>query len=289
MQIVNFEMDLVRIPGWERLEWLRHGFSTRSGGVSSVYKQEGGPEELNLGWTKEDDPRLVAENRRHFACGVSGRMSGKSESVLVTVAQIHSATVQVVGKDDGAAEGLLRTAEGKAVLRGDGLMTDVPGILLGIQTADCVPVLVVDTKRRAVAALHAGWRGTVAGIVEAGVAQMSARYGSRGEDLVAAIGPSIGRCCYSVGQEVREAFEARYGYAKELFSQGESEHLGPEHLDLWEANGRQLVEAGVSAEKIALVGECTACAVVAGRKKYFSHRGERGFAGRMMSAVGIVE
>jgi hypothetical protein len=164
-------------------------------------------------------------------------------------------------------------------------MTDVPGVLLGIQTADCVPVLVVDTKRRVVAAFHAGWRGTVAGIVEAGVAHMGQQYGSRGEDLVAAVGPSIGRCCYSVGQEVREVFEARYRYAGELFSRGK-----PEHLDLWEANRRQLVEAGVSAEKIAVVGECTACAVVAeGRKKYFSHRGERGFAGRMMSAVGIVE
>jgi polyphenol oxidase len=286
MQIVDFDVDLVRIPGWERFGWLRYGFSTRSGGVSSVYKQEGGPDELNLGWTKEDDPGLVAENRRRFAGAVGGEMTGEGGLALVTVAQIHSAIVQAVGKDDGAAEGLLQTAEGKAVLRGDGLMTDVPGVLLGIQTADCVPVMVVDTKKRAVGVFHAGWRGTVAGIVETGVAQMGERYGSRGEDLVAAVGPSIGQCCYSVGQEVREAFEARYGYAGELFSRG----LEAERLDLWEANRRQLVEAGVSAEKIAVVGECTACAVVAGgRKRYFSHRGERGFTGRMMSAVGIVE
>jgi hypothetical protein len=114
---------------------------------------------------------------------------------------------------------------------------------------------------------------------------MRERYGSQGEDLVAAVGPSIGRCCYSVGQEVKEAFAARYGYAGELFS---SET--PQHLDLWEANRRQLVQAGVSAEKIAVVGECTSCALTAdGRKKYFSHRGERGFAGRMISAAGIVK
>ena len=276
MQIIDIQAVLVRIPGWERLGWLRHGFSTRLGGVSSVY----GPGELNLGWTKEDDPGSVAENRRRFVGAVGGGQT------LVTVAQIHSATVQAVGKDDGAAEGLLQTAEGKAVLRGDGLMTDVPGVLLGIQTADCVPVMVVDVKRRVVGVFHAGWRGTAAGIVEVGVAQMGERYGSRGEDLIAAVGPSIGRCCYSVGQEVREAFEARYGYAGELFSGVAS---GPEHLDLWEANRRQLVGAGVSAEKIVVVGECSACAVVGGgRKKYFSHRGERGFTGRMMSAVGIV-
>jgi hypothetical protein len=139
---------------------------------------------------------------------------------------------------------------------------------------------------------HAGWRGTAAGIVEVGVAQMGERYGSRGEDLIAAVGPSIGRCCYSVGPEVRETFEARYGYAGELFSREASgpEHLGLAHLDLWEANRRQLVGAGVSAEKIVVVEECSACAVVGGgRKKYFSHRGERGFTGRMMSAVGIVD
>ena len=164
MQIVDFEAGLVRIPGWERFGWLRHGFSTRLGGVSSVY----GPDELNLGWTKEDDPGLVAENRRRFVGAVGGEMSGEGGQALVTVAQIHSATVQAVGKDDGAAEGLLQTAEGKAVLRGDGLMTDVPGVLLGIQTADCVPVMVVDVKRRVVGVFHAGWRGTAAGIVEAG-------------------------------------------------------------------------------------------------------------------------
>ena len=171
MHIVDFDVDLVRIPGWERFGWLRHGFSTRFGGVSSVY----GPDELNLGWTKEDDPKLVAENRRRFAWAVGGKMPGEGGLALVTVAQIHSATVQAVGKDDGAAEGLLQTSEGKAVLRGDGLMTDVPGVLLGIQTADCVPVMVVDTMKRVLGVFHAGWRGTVAGIVEAGVSQMGER------------------------------------------------------------------------------------------------------------------
>jgi YfiH family protein len=215
--------------------------------------------------------------------------------------------VRAVGRDGAPA--VLQTAEGRAVLRGDGMMTDVPGVLLGIQVADCVPVLVADVKRRVVAGFHAGWRGTLARIVERGIGRMRVEYGSRAEDLVAAVGPSIGACCYSVGEEVRQEFESQFGYAEELFCEvydadpvrrrypmlfltarapGHSK-LGPQmHLDLWEANRRQLVDAGVKAGRIAVVGECSACARVEGGRRYFSHRGESGFAGRMMGAVGVV-
>ncbi len=120
--------------------------------------------------------------------------------------------VRVVREGDGALEGRLETAEGKAVLEGDGLMTDVPGVLLAVGTADCVPVLVVDMEKRVVGAFHAGWRGTVAGIVERGGDDGAQEYGSRAEDLVAAVGPSIGACCYSVGEEVRAEFAAKFGY-----------------------------------------------------------------------------
>ena len=113
------------------------------------------------------------------------------------------------------------------MLEGDGLMTDVPGVLLGVGTADCVPVLVVDVEKRVVAAFHAGWRGTVARIVERGVAMMRREYGSRVEDLVAAVGPSIGACCYTVGEEVRSEFGGQFGYAEELFrSQGTPVRFG---------------------------------------------------------------
>jgi hypothetical protein len=190
----------------------------------------------------------------------------------------------VVRKEDGALEGRLQTAEGKAVLEGDGLMTDVPGVLLGVGTADCVPVLVVDVEKRVVAAFHAGWRGTVARIVERGVAMMGAEYGSRVEDMVAAVGPSIGACCYTVGGEVRAEFEGQFGYAEELFS-GE----GAIRLNLWEANRRQLVDAGVGEARITVVGECTACARdERGALRYFSHRCEKGVAGRMLNVVGVV-
>jgi YfiH family protein len=276
---VGAGIEVVRVEEWEQYGWLRHGFSTRAGGVSSVY----GGNSLNLGWTKEDNPISVVENRRRFLGAIDGEKGG---CVLVGVRQIHSGTVRVVGERDGALDWRLQTAEGKAVLEGDGLMADVPGVLLGVGTADCVPVLVVDVEKRAVAAFHAGWRGTVAKIVENGVAKMREEYGSRVEDLVAAVGPSIGACCYTVGEEVRSEFGAEFGYAGELFSLGDA---GEMRVNLWEANRRQLVDAGVGEARIAVVGECTACARDAsGALRYFSHRGEKGVAGRMLNVVGIV-
>jgi YfiH family protein len=267
------------VAGWEQFGWLRHGFSTRAGGGSTVY----GGNSLNLGWTKEDDPASVAENRRRFLSGVCGEDAGCS---LVGVRQIHSGIVRVVREGDGALEGRLQTGEGKAVLEGDGLITDVPGILVGVGTADCVPVLVVDVEKRVVAAFHAGWRGTVVGIVGKGIAMMATEYGSRVEDLVAAVGPSIGACCYTVGDEVRAEFGEKFGYAEELFRRDDAGLL---RLDLWEANRRQLVDAGVGEARITVVGECTACARdESGALRYFSHRGEKGVAGRMLNVVGVV-
>jgi polyphenol oxidase len=271
-------VEIVRVPGWETYGWLRHGFSTRKGGVSTVY----GSKSLNLGWTKEDDPAFVAENRRRFLRGVCGDDAGCS---LVGVRQVHSGIVRVVREGDGAREGRLQTAEGKAVLEGDGLVTDVPGVLLAVGTADCVPVLVVDVEKKVVGAFHAGWRGTLAGIVEQGIATMTTEYGSRVEDLVAAVGPSIGACCYTVGEEVRAEFGRKFGYADSLFRLGDA---GEMLLDLWEANRRQLVDAGVGEARISVVGECTGCARDEdGVRRYFSHRGEKGVAGRMLNAVGV--
>jgi YfiH family protein len=315
---IGHPAGVVRAPGWEKYAWLKHGFSTRAGGVSQVYDAGGGEGTLNLGWTKEDDAANVAENRRRFLAEVAGKAAGQ----LVTLRQFHSGLVRVIGRD-GVEDGVLtdptsqrrdvghpffETADGRAVLRGDGVMTDVPGVMLGVQVADCVPVLVADVKRKAVAAFHAGWRGTLARIVERGIGLMRLRYGSRPEDLVAAIGPSIGPCCYSVGEELRFQFESQFAYAPELFSEvydsdpvrdkypllfltarapGHS-NIGPQiHLDLWEANRRQLLDAGLREKRISVVGECSACARVGGRPEYFSHRGESGFAGRMLGAIGV--
>jgi polyphenol oxidase len=281
---------VVRVPGWEQMAWLRHGFSTREGGVSTVYQAESQgahpesrgarPEaggELNLGWTAEDAPEQVAENRRRFVRAVWP----EGEPTLVTVRQVHSAVSLLVGETAGTmVSGTMISEAGRALCEGDGLITAAPGVLLGIQTADCVPVLVVDTARRVVAAFHAGWRGTAAGIVERGVVQMQREFGSQTEDLIAAVGPSIGACCYIVGEEVRRAFEARFDYAAALFRAEPEE--GQYRLDLWEANRRQLAAAGLAEEKIAVLAECTGCS-----GRYFSHRVERGVTGRMISAVGV--
>ena len=290
---------VVRVPDWDRWPWLQAGFSTRQGGGSTAY----GEGEQNLGWTGEDDAKTVAENRARFVRTVSGKNPGE----LVTIRQFHSGMIRAIDAEHGA----LSTREGKAVLRGDGLMTDLSGLLLGVQTADCVPVLLADTRTRAVAAFHAGWRGTLARIVERGVGTMRLRYGSRAKDLVAAIGPAIGACCFAVGEEVRFDFESQFAYAPKLFSEvydsdpvrekypllfmtarapGHS-NLGPQiHLDLVEANRRQLMDAGVAEKKISVVGECTACTRLRnGTRKYFSHRAEHGYAGRMLSVIGIAE
>jgi YfiH family protein len=288
---------VVAVPAFEALPWLRAGFSTRQGGASTAY----GDGELNLGWTREDDPAIVAENRRRFIAAVAGK--GKFE--LAAVRQFHSGMVRTIEKDH---EPLVKP-DGKAVLRGDGVMTDVPGVLLGVQTADCIPVLIADKRTHAVAAFHAGWRGTLARIVERGIGTMRLRYGSRPQDLVAAIGPGIGACCYAVGEEVRFDFESQFAYAPLLFTEvydsdpirekypllfltarapGHS-NIGPQiHIDLWEANRRQLLDARVPEKNITVVGECTGCAREKnGERRYFSHRMEHGYTGRMMAVIGV--
>lgn len=289
--------SVVSVPGWEKLAWLRASFSTRQGGSSTAY----GDGELNLGWTKEDDDAIVARNRRRFIQAVAG----KSKLELATIRQFHSGMIRIIEQDHGA----LVKPDGRAVLRGDGLMTDVPGIMLGVQTADCIPVLVADKRTRAVAAFHAGWRGTLARIVERGIGTMRLRYGSRPEDLVAAVGPGIGACCYAVGEEVRFEFESQFAYAPELFTEvydsdpvrekypllfltarapGHS-NIGPQiHIDLWEANRRQLLDAGLRAKNISVTAECSGCARGKnGERRYFSHRMEHGYTGRMMAVIGV--
>jgi YfiH family protein len=279
------------VPGWEKIHWLWHGFSTRKGGGSRAWCSEDAPGELNLGFTGVDDQEIVAQNRRLLAEAVTGDPA----TPLVTLRQFHSGVlVHATVADETRAR----------PWKADGLMTDKPGMLLGIQTADCIPVLVADRKRRAVAAFHAGWRGTVKRIVEAGVGRMRLEFGSRPEDLVAAIGPGIGACCYAVGEEVFSSFESQFAYASELFCEvydsdpvrtkypmlfltqrapGHS-HIGPElHLDLIAANRRQLLEAGLKPRSIQSVGGCTSCQP----DLFFSHRASHGSAGRMLSVIGI--
>ncbi len=273
----------LQIPGWDWFPWLRAGFSTRQGGDSQAY----GPNEQNLGWTAEDDPAVIARNRAAFFAAIANNASIEP----VTLQQIHGCAVRDMDREPGP----LMSPEGKALLQGDGMMTGTPGRMLGILTADCVPVLVADPQNHAVAAFHAGWRGTLARIVEGGISAMAARFGSDPSELLAAIGPSIGSCCFAVGGEVRTQFLSAFSYGAELFNEVPA-HVASSsaedidiHLDLTQANQRQLLAAGLPGENISLLSECTACTRLEdGRRKYFSHRSERGVTGRMMSAIAIV-
>lgn len=260
------ELAPIVVPAWQDLPWLLHGFSTRQGGVSTTYRVDGvtgDSGDLNLGFTATDHPEHVRENRERYIAHVTG----EAHTPLVTLRQTHSAITHRV---DGATA---------AALEGDGLMTDRAGVLLGIQTADCVPVLLVDPRLRAVAAFHAGWRGTMARIVEQGVLRMQAGLGSRAEDLRAAIGPAIGACCYTVGEEVLSAFTEAFTYAAELFTGVGGNEV---RLDLAEANRRQLLAAGLAPDSITLTGACTHCDA----HRFFSHRAQAGFTGRMLSVIG---
>ncbi|MGA3011615.1 MAG: peptidoglycan editing factor PgeF [Terracidiphilus sp.] len=281
------------VPAWEKADWLWHGFSTRRGGLSRVFCDDDAQGELNLGFTAPhgqamDDRETVTQNRRLLAEAVTG----DAATPLVALRQIHSNLV------------VLADANPDQPWKADGLMTDEPGRLIGIQTADCIPILVADRKRHAVAAFHAGWRGTVKRIVESGIGRTRLAFGSRPEDLTAAIGPGIGQCCYAVGEEVLSEFESQFVYARELFSEvydsdpirtrfpmlfltqrapGHSD-IGPSlHLNLAEANRRQLLAAGLRPRAIHLVGGCTSCRP----EIFFSHRADEGRTGRMMSVIGI--
>ncbi len=279
------------VPGWEKFPWLWHGFSTRQGGVSRAYCPEDAPGELNLGFTASDTPEAVSRNRELFTEAVTG----SALTPLITLRQIHSGLVRVVTAADAGRE---------RPWKADGVITSQPGVLVGIQTADCIPVIVADRKQRIVAAFHAGWRGTVKRIVEAGVGRMRLEFGSRLQDLVAAIGPGAGPCCYAVGEEVLSEFESQFAYARELFHEvysSDAVHnkypmlfltqrapghspIGPgTHVDLIEANRRQLLDAGLAPRSIHLTGGCTNCQT----ELFFSHRASQGHAGRMLAAIGI--
>ena len=308
------KLTILRARQLSALPWLVHGFSTRAGGFSRAY----GKGDLNLGFTKDDSKAAVERNRKAFlqqlglACrdsrlkpalrkrsapkGLSGRakpdLSGRWP--FITLRQIHSDIIHHV--ESIPAE----------PLAGDGMITSTPGLLLAIQTADCLPVILVDSKRHAVGVFHAGWRGTVQRIVEKGVGEMCRAFGTRPRDLKAAIGPGIQGCCYEVGEEVRSKFESQFEYGSKLFREvkesdpvrekypllfltarapGHGELAPKIFLDLVEANRRQLLAAGVPKKNIEASPLCTNCRP----ELLFSYRVEKGKTGRQMGVVGIRE
>jgi YfiH family protein len=287
--VTKNKLQILHSEKLAKLPWLVQGFSTRPGGVSRPYGGKG----LNLGFTKEDSRSAVERNRELFLKRL-GATTGHKTWPLVSLRQIHSDLIHRV--DGGEAT--------REPIAGDGLVTDTPEIIIAVQTADCLPVILVDRKRRAVGAFHAGWRGTVKRIAEKGVGEMRKHFKSDPRDLLAAIGPSVQSCCYEVGEEVRTKFEAQFAYATSLFREvkesdpvrekypllfltarapGHSELPVKIFLDLVEANRRQLLDAGLPAKNIDTAAPCTACH----KELLFSYRAEKGVTGRMMTAAGI--
>jgi YfiH family protein len=216
---------------------------------------------------------------------VPGLVHGFEQRVEGAAAETREATRERVARAL-AARGrllLLKQVHGSAVRRApwdgrpeaDAATADAPGLLLGIETADCLPVLIVDPRRKAVAAAHAGWRGTVAGVTTRAVEALQAD-GSQPADLVAALGPGIGPCCYEVGEELRDAFGPQ---GAPFFRPGTR---GRPHLDVRAANRRQLERAGLRPDRIASVDECTYCRA----DLYHSYRRDGRGAGRMLSVIG---
>jgi len=286
-RVAKNKLQLLRSGKLDRFPWLIHAFSTRPGGVSRVYRGNA----LNLGFTQHDSRAAVEQNRKLFLKQL-GVATGRHRWPLVTLRQIHSDLIHCV-------EGIPKT-----LLSGDGLITDVPELLLAVQTADCFPIILADPKRRAVGVFHAGWRGTVKRIAEKGVGEMRQHFKSDPRNLLAAIGPGIAGCCYAVGEEVRIKFEAQFSYASRLFREvkesdpvrekypllfltarapGHSELPVKLFLDLAEANRRQLLDADVPAKNIDKIGPCTCCHT----ETLFSFRGDKGVTGRMMAVAGI--
>ena len=315
---------MLELIPFTKLGWLTHGFSTRVGGVSTL----DGEKVLNLSFMDWDSRENVLENRRLLQAAV-----GAQDATLVTMKQIHSDVVHALCGVHNRQPGIentrhserseeslfLQDAKKREIRRsadsaqnggagvkpqpckGDAAITKEPGLLLGIQTADCVPILLVDPKQRVVAGIHAGWRGTLARIAQKTVGRMRMEFGCKSANLLAAIGPSIGPCCYEVSADFVTKFRAQFADAESYFDEARSGeepnplqwmnmyppgHQPPPknvHLDLRQANRSQLIAAGLRSGNIFVSDLCTGCR----RDLFFSYRKEGAVSGRMMSVIGV--
>jgi hypothetical protein len=278
METITFETD----PGRAGFRWLEgpggvralacepleregfaNAFSTRGGGVSPFPR-----EALNLAGFDQDAAENILENRRRFISALGGSWR------LAACWQVHGADVLVVrSADDPRSERE----------HCDALATNLRGVLLGVKTADCVPLVLGDARTGACAAVHAGWRGTLAGIAPRALAALREEFGTDPADVRAAVGPAALGCCYEVGGEVLEAFREKFDYADALFTPTRGGHA---LVDLHEANRRQLVASGVAPERVHLLPLCTMCRT----DLFFSYRKDRelhGRTGRLLSVIGL--
>lgn len=272
MEIVRTERLGVPFYRCEDPAWAgaAHGFSTRRGGVSPAPWDT-----LDLGASRGDDPANVAENFRRFCAAV-----GTDPAALVKNQQVHGVRIRPVGRGD-----VMVSPGDPGVAEADGLVTDEPGTCLTIFSGDCIPVLLYDPVRRCAAAVHAGWRGTAAGAALQAVRAMEEGYGCRPGDVLAAIGPGIGPCCFETHDDVPDGLRAGLGEDAEPFIRPIPGRPGKSSVDLKGANARWLVRAGLSPDKIALCPACTAC----DRGDFWSHRVQGDRRGSMAAVIQLLE
>lgn len=256
------QIEYLTFPLLDEVEMVRHLFSTRMGGVSKgIYAS------MNLSYARGDDKEAVDENFRRIA-----EIFGTTPNRIVCSKQTHTTNVRLVMEED-CGKGVLYPVDYDDV---DGLITNVPGILLCTSYADCVPLYFVDVKNKAIGLGHSGWRGTVCRMGEAMLKSMHDAFGTKPEDVIAAIGPSICRDCYEVGEEVAEAFKQSF-QEEWRFLLSEGKEAGKYQLDLWEANRRVLLGAGILSEHLAVTDICTCC----NSEYLFSHRASKGKRGNL--------
>lgn len=264
-------VEYLTFPILEQTGLVRHLFSTREGGVSEgIYRS------MNLSYTRGDVKAAVDENYRRIA-----DVLGCSVEDFVCSDQTHTTNLRVVTRED-RGKGVLYPKDYRDV---DGLLSQEPGIVLATFYADCVPLYFVDMKRKAVALAHSGWRGTVARMGQCVVDRMGECFGTRPEDLVAAIGPSICQSCYEVSEDVADAF------AEEFCREGQRDRIlqakgqGKYLLDLWTANELVLKEAGIPGEQIQVTDVCTCH----NSEYLFSHRASQGRRGNLGAFLGLMD
>ena len=249
---------------------VKHGFSTRKGGVSTGIFLS-----MNLNFKRGDDPDAVMENYRRMAAALNMRVED-----MVLSDQTHTTNVRVITEED-RGKGILKPQDYSDV---DGMITNVPGIVLVTSYADCVPLYFVDPVRKAIGLSHSGWKGTVGHIGQKTVWKMHEVYGSEPKDIVAAIGPSICQSCYEVSDDVAEAFRANFTAdeaADILLDKGNGKY----QLDLWKANWYVLTDAGILPEHLSVTDLCTACHP----DLLWSHRKTNGQRGGLSAFLSLID
>lgn len=252
-------------PSFEALP-VRHAFSTRLGGVS-----ENEFSSLNLSFGRGDPDENVRENYRRLCAA-----AGFAPDSLVSSSQVHGTAIRRVGLEN-RGEGFTKPKPSGV----DGMVTDEPGVTLVTHYADCVPLFFVDLVKRAIGLSHAGWRGTAAEIGAETVRAMAREFGTDPKDLFCGIGPSIGPCCFEVDAPVYGVFAAKRELSPAEWTREDGG--GKYHVDLWEANRRILIEAGVPAEHISVSGLCTKCRP----ELFYSHRASGGKRGGLAAFLAL--